>query len=125
MRASERAARMNARADDPERPARLECRREALPSVSMARFAGGIRYMDRPGPDLVIACPNCGAPVRMPGPRSGNTFGAKLWTDGFIDGPMLTSIPPVTTCHACNALYWLSDASRLGEVEGEQVRRKD
>src|SRR3954470_17438392 len=81
--------------------------------------------MDRPGPDLVIACPNCGAPVRMPGPRSGNTFGAKLWTDGFIDGPMLTSIPPVTTCHACNALYWLSDASRLGEVEGEQVRGKD
>src|SRR5438067_7458403 len=104
----------------PEAPARLDCRREALPSV--ARLPGGIHYMERPGPDLVIACPNCSAPARMPDPRSGNTFGAKLWTDGFLDAPMLASVPPVTICHACKRLYWLSDARQLGEIAPEEIR---
>src|SRR4051794_1393262 len=81
--------------------------------------------MQPPGPDLVIACPKCSAPARMPGPRSGNTFGAQLWTDGFLDGPMLASTPPVTICHACKQLYWLFDAPQLGEIDRQEVRAND
>lgn len=69
-----------------------------------------------PGPDRVIACPNCEALHRVPTLISGNTLGARRWTDGKIVAPMLPKPPAFTRCHACAHFFWLSEARRVGEV---------
>jgi len=63
-----------------------------------------------PGPDLVIACPHCNALARHHTLRSGNTFGAILWSDGKLEAPMLPQFPDVTKCHRCKHFYWVEEA---------------
>ncbi len=69
-----------------------------------------------PGPDIVIACPLCGALAKYRTLMSGNTFGARLWSDGKQIAPMLPARPMFVLCHACHEVYALSDATELGEV---------
>jgi hypothetical protein len=78
-----------------------------------------------PGPDIIIACPKCSAPHRLPTLASGNTSGATLWTDGFMDAPMLPSTPVANQCHACKDLFWVADAPQLGEIEFGEVHPRD
>ena len=68
-----------------------------------------------PGPDIIIACPNCDALAKVFSLTSGNTFGASIWTDGKMDAPMLPRPPAITKCHACDSTYWVADAKRVGE----------
>lgn len=42
-----------------------------------------------PGPTIIIACPLCGQYAKKRTIISGNTFGAKLWSDGKRISPML------------------------------------
>lgn len=42
-----------------------------------------------PGPTLVRARPECKALAKHEAIQSGNTFGARWWTDGAMDAPML------------------------------------
>jgi hypothetical protein len=70
-----------------------------------------------PGPTEIIACPECGAPATRDTLLSGNTFGARRWTDGKMVAPMLPGPPPLPKCHTCGELYWLEDAEALGEIE--------
>ena len=46
-----------------------------------------------PGPTLIIACPACKAEHLLPTLASGNTLGARYWTDGYCEAPMLPEIP--------------------------------
>lgn len=69
-----------------------------------------------PGPDQVIACPNCRGLARYFTLRSGNTFGARVWTDGKQVAPMLPRPPAVVKCLHCAKCYWLEDAEKIGEV---------
>ncbi|NBD11958.1 ribosomal protein L7/L12 [Corallococcus silvisoli] len=69
-----------------------------------------------PGPDIVVACPMCEAPLRQPSLLSSNTFGAVVWTDGWCDMPMLPLPPRVSRCGACQRLFWVSRARELGEI---------
>jgi hypothetical protein len=78
-----------------------------------------------PGPLVVIACPKCHAPAQLPTLESGNTFGAEVWTDGYMDAPMLPTTPAATRCHACKTLFWVEDAPRLGEIDLGSGRSRD
>lgn len=66
-----------------------------------------------PGPDLVLACPHCGATARLRSISSGNTFGGHLWSDGAVDFPMLPSTPLVEACNECRQVYWVDDATEV------------
>lgn len=68
-----------------------------------------------PGPEKIIACPHCEALERYMTPMSGNTFGARIWTDGKQVAPMLPRPPAVAMCHQCGQCYWLEDAREVGE----------
>jgi hypothetical protein len=68
------------------------------------------------GADQVIACPHCKTLARVQTIASGNTFGARTWTDGKTIAPMLPSIPFITKCHKCNRFFWLKNAKVIGEV---------
>ena len=45
-----------------------------------------------PGPNQIVACPHCEALAQYETLTSGNTFGARVWTDGKQIAPMLGSI---------------------------------
>ena len=69
-----------------------------------------------PGPDIVVACPLCGALAKYGTLLSGNTFDAQLWSDGKQIAPMLPERPTFVQCHACHEVYALSEARELGEM---------
>lgn len=60
-------------------------------------------------------CPACEKAVEQPTLGSGNTFGARQWSDGFLDAPMLPEYPRLGRCPHCAALFWVEDATLLGE----------
>jgi hypothetical protein len=47
---------------------------------------------------------------------SGNTFGARVWTDGRQEAPMMPRPPAVVKCRHCANCYWLADAAEIGRV---------
>jgi hypothetical protein len=69
-----------------------------------------------PGPNQIIACPHCGALEYYETLMSGNTFGAKLYSDGKQIAPYLPEPPPFVECHACHENYWLKDAVEVGTI---------
>ncbi len=71
----------------------------------------------QPGPDEIIECLKCRALARVPSLLSGNTIGARWWTDGKMEAMMLPQYPEITRCGACAAFYWVSDARRIGEID--------
>ena len=70
-----------------------------------------------PGPTLVIACPHCDHLARHLTLASGNTVGARYWTDGAMFAPMLPETPAVTCCAGCGGYYWIADAREIGRIE--------
>lgn len=79
-----------------------------------------------PGPDQIVACPKCKGMGRYMTLVSGNTIGARIWTDGRQIAPMLPRPPVVVKCRHCTECYWLADAEEVGDVdlmddEGKQV----
>ena len=78
-----------------------------------------------PGPDRIVACPKCKGLAKYMTLASGNTFGARVWTDGKEVAPMLPRPPAVVKCRHCEACYWLSEAEEIGAVDrwsGENQR---
>lgn len=49
---------------------------------------------------------------------SGNTFGARLWSDGKSLAIMHPSIPRIALCKHCLQYFWLEKAQELGEWLG-------
>lgn len=73
-----------------------------------------------PGPVDVLACPRCGA-LQLHGTlASGNTFGARWWSDGKLEAPMLPVFSPVGRCTSCGGFFWLERAERVGELSTER-----
>lgn len=70
----------------------------------------------KPGPDIVLACPQCEAPIVHFTLASGNTIGAQIWTDGKMMAPMLPQLPAITKCKNCAQYFWLHKARKLGEI---------
>lgn len=74
-----------------------------------------------PGPEEIVACPHCGGLGKVATLLSGNTFGARVWTDGKQVAPMLPSPPAVARCSGCRKCYWLADAERVGTIGSRRV----
>lgn len=68
-----------------------------------------------PGPTLVHECPHCTNQITQFTIGSGNTFGAKWWTDGKMEAPMLPFTPALVKCPHCTKALWLEDAKVLGQ----------
>ena len=71
-----------------------------------------------PGSNDIIGCPSCGTAHRLGSLSSGNTVGARWWSDGKREAPMLPSSPLVTRCRGCRRYFWLSRGERLGVIAG-------
>ena len=70
-----------------------------------------------PGPDQVVACPHCGHLALCRTWLSGNSFGARYWTDGKVEAPMLPREPEITRCRGCGKFFWVSEARFVEEMD--------
>ncbi len=83
-----------------------------------------------PGPTLIRECPGCQEPLKQYTIGSGNTVGAKFWTDGKWDAPMLPYQEPVVKCPKCSRLFLINKAKEIGrrdlwEEAGQSKRKWD
>jgi len=69
----------------------------------------------KPGPDIVRECPGCDTLIQQQTMMSGNTLGARIWTDGKMDASMLPDRPWLVKCPNCDTLFWIDEARKLGE----------
>lgn len=67
------------------------------------------------GPDKYYKCPNCGAYLYTHTLLSGNTFGAKVYSDGKMFAPMLPEYPNITKCGGCGTILMLSRLEPFSE----------
>jgi hypothetical protein len=44
-------------------------------------------------------------------------FGARIWTDGKMDAPMLPDQTQLVKCPVCKNLFWLDKAKQLAELD--------
>ena len=72
-------------------------------------------WAHRSGPDIVRECPECGILLQQATMMSGNTAGARIWTDGKMDAPMLPDRPWLVKCPQCDTLFWIDEARKVGE----------
>lgn len=70
-----------------------------------------------PGPTILYKCPNCGNLLSNESLISGNTFGAKLYSDGKQFAPMLPDFPRLSKCKKCDTIFWLDEAAETGSYE--------
>ena len=68
----------------------------------------------KPGPDYIYKCPVCGKLVKRGSLMSGNTFGAKLYSDGKNDAPMLPDFPNLSKCAKCDTIFNLRELKEVG-----------
>ncbi len=67
-----------------------------------------------PAPNIKYKCPSCGNLIYRGGLISGNTFGAKIYSDGKTIAPMLPEFPKITKCKSCNHIFWIDKAEEMG-----------
>ncbi len=60
-------------------------------------------------------CPGCGATGMVIQCGSCNTFGAKFYTDGYVQGPMYDEGVSLMRCGDCHNYFWWDDAAALCE----------
>jgi len=77
-----------------------------------------------PGPTLIKKCSDCAQFIEQDTIISGNTMGAKVWTDGWQDAPMMPDQPQLVACPHCKALLWLHDLEQAGEIEPWGEKKK-
>ena len=70
-----------------------------------------------PGPRIIRKCSACGKLIVQHTLCSGNTFKARWWTDGKRKAPMLPDYPWLVKCHYCEALIWIKEQQKVGEIE--------
>lgn len=70
-----------------------------------------------PGSTIIRECSACGKHIAQHTINSGNTFGARFWTDGKRDAPMLPDQPWLVKCPHCSSLVWIDEQMQVGEIE--------
>ena len=78
-----------------------------------------------PGPTILRECSSCGKHIMQHTIGSGNTFGARFWTDGKRDAPMLPDAPWLMKCPHCDTLVWIDEQRQLGELDPSEARARD
>lgn len=74
--------------------------------------------MTTPGPTVIKKCNRCDGLMKQRTIASGNNFGARYWTDGKVDAPMLPETPHVVVCPHCQKVDWLKNLAEIGEIPG-------
>lgn len=78
----------------------------------------------RQGPTIVRECSACGKFIAQRTIMSGNTLGARFWTDGKRDAPMLPEQPKLVKCQHCVTFIWLDEQNEVGEIQqGDSTTR--
>ncbi len=62
-----------------------------------------------------MRCSHCAKLIIQYRILSGNTFGARFWTDGKVDAPMLPDSPELVKCPHCKQLVWINELEELPE----------
>lgn len=70
-----------------------------------------------PGPVIVNKCPSCSGLVKQRTIASGNTFGAKRWTDGEFKARMLPSTPLLIKCGHCRNVSLRNDFQEVDSFD--------
>jgi hypothetical protein len=70
---------------------------------------------------IVRECPHCKAHVVHDETLSGNTFNAKVFTDGKLEAKMLPDHPALVKCPFCKGLFWVEEAEKLGYEIGSAM----
>jgi hypothetical protein len=70
-----------------------------------------------PGPTIIRECSACGKHISQHTIGSGNTFGARFWTDGKRDAPMFPDQPWLVRCQHCGTLVWIDEQTQIGEID--------
>lgn len=70
-----------------------------------------------PGPTIIRQCGACGQQLAQHTINSGNTFVARLWTDGKREAPMLPAQPLLVKCPHCQTLVWIDELAEVGDIE--------
>lgn len=79
-----------------------------------------------PGPTIIRQCAVCAKPFHQETLLSGNTLGARFWTDGRMEASMLPDQHALVQCPHCQALLWIDEQEILGEVDwGDRTSFKD
>jgi hypothetical protein len=78
-----------------------------------------------PGPNYVYKCPNCGNLLTTGSLMSGNTFDAKIFSDGKRIAPMLPEFPNLTKCKKCDTFFWLSKLKEIGTYKRGDKKSSD
>lgn len=68
------------------------------------------------GPIIIRKCQNCGGLIEQETILSGNTFGARYWTDGKMEAPMLPDLPQFVKCPHCGTNLWIEEQEKIAEV---------
>lgn len=69
-----------------------------------------------PGPDRILQCPEPDRYIRQWTLRSGNTLGATLWSDGYVDAPMLRRPPLIARCGNDGRYFRVAEAKVMMEM---------
>ncbi len=70
-----------------------------------------------PAPDSVYQCPKCDNLLKNRNLLSGNTFGARIFSDSKRIAPMLPEYPNLTKCRKCNTIFWLCKLQEIGTLD--------
>lgn len=76
-----------------------------------------------PGPTIIRRCSACTKLIEQFTLTSGNTIGARFWTDGKRDAPMLPDEPWLVKCQHCGALVLIDEQQEVGIVDGRLPRQ--
>jgi hypothetical protein len=66
---------------------------------------------------LRLACPRCDATVYQRQLWSGNTLGARYYSDRKREAPMLPTFPSFSKCPKCGELFWVRDLKPTKDVD--------
>lgn len=75
-----------------------------------------------PGPNIVRECPKCTKPFSQMTMSSGNTFGAKLWSDRKLDAPMMIENTKCGVCPECGSFIWIERSLEIGRVAWNAIK---
>lgn len=78
-----------------------------------------------PGPTIIRQCSACSKQFREYTIGSGNTFGARFWTDGYMLAPMLPDQPWLVKCPYCGAAIWVDEQKEVERIEWMREPQKE
>ncbi len=70
-----------------------------------------------PDPTLIMKAPGCKRPLKFRMIASGNTFGARYWTDGKREAPMLPDEPWLRKSPSEGVLFWADACEEIGQID--------